>query len=293
MNRTSKYQLALSISLISFLAAQRAGAQNEGEYQVQPVFSRYAATQKNWFTLNTTARVFNDVTLQEAVGFDGWGIDADVTVRIPWTERWQVRLFWPIYTEGHARLTAPDLPDTGGRIRIDGYTGIYDYPNLQLEYQFLKNTNSQVNASVYGGYGERQRTLDTTTFARDKYNHAGQYVLFGLRSDWRHGDDWRFVVNAGGRYYMKSDDINPGGEFDEYAWADISGAAIYHPWKAPIFPMVELVYQGDFIDYNSLLIVPEVVLATCKNFEVKVAGEFGLTSDGENVGGRVQGTLRF
>jgi hypothetical protein len=244
-------------------------------------------------TLNTTARVFNDVQLQEANGFDGWGIDADLTVRIPWTDRWQVRAYWPFYTEGHAKLTDPGHPDTGGRIRIDGYGGIFDFPNVQLEYQFLKETNSGWNGSVYGGYGESQRVLDTTSLARDKYNHAGENILFGLRGDWRCGEDWRFVANLGGRYYLLSDDINPGRGADEFAMADISGAAIYHPWKAPIFPVLELVYQGDFTDYNSLLLVPEVIIATCRNFELKVGGEFGLTSDGENVGGRLQGTLRF
>jgi len=39
--------------------------------------------------------------------------------------------------------------------------------------------------------------------------------------------------------------------------------------------------------------VPEIIIAACRNFEVKVGGEFALTSDGENVGGRLQGTLRF
>ena len=293
MNWKLSNVLSVSISLIVLGGANRAGAQLEGEYQVQPIHSRYAQTQKNWVTLNTTARVFNDVQLQEANSFDGWGIDADLTVRIPWTERWQVRVFWPFYTEGHAKLTDPGHPDTGRRIRIDGYGGIFDFPNVQAEYQFLKETNSGWNGSVYGGYGESRRVLRTSAIDTDRYNHAGENLLFGLRGDWRCGDDWRFVANVGGRYYLLSDDINPGRGADEFAMADISGAAIYHPWKAPIFPVVELVYQGDFSSYNSLLLVPEIIIATCRNFELKVGGEFGLTSDGESVGGRLQGTLRF
>lgn len=293
MKRKLSNVLSLSIGLIILGGANRAAAQLEGEYQVQPIFSRYAETQKKWVTFNTTARVFNGVDLQEANSFDGWGIDADVTLRVPFTKYLQARVFWPFYTEGKGAISDPARTDYGQHIRIDGHGGVFDFPNVELEYQFLTESNSGFNASFHGGIGEAQRVLDTTAAFADVFNHAGQYALFGLRGDWHYGEDWRFVANLGGRYYWKSDDINPGGNFDEFGWADISGAAIWHPWKAPIFPVAELVYQGDFSSYNSLLFVPEIIWASCKNFEWKVGGTFGLTGDGESVGGRLQGTLRF
>ncbi len=285
--------MVLSVAFFALGGASRLAAQLEGEYQVQPLFSRYAQTQRNWVTVNTTARVFNNVDLQEANSFDGWGIDADVTIRVPYVDHLQLRVFWPFYTEGKAEISDPARKDYGQNIRIDGHGGALDFPNVELDYQFLSESNHGFNASFHGGLGEAQRVLDTTAADPDVYNHAGQYALFGLRGDWHVSEELRVVANLGGRYYWKSDDINPGGNFDEFGLADISGAVIYHPWKAPVFPVAELVYQGDFSAYNSLLFVPEIIWASCKNFECKVGGVFGLTGDGESVGGRIQGTLRF
>src|ERR1044072_1988449 len=97
------------------------------------------------------------------------------------------------------------------------------------------------------------------------------------------------------RSYFKSDDLNPEGtgSSDRFFLSDISVAAIYHPWKCPVFPVAELVYQGTFSKYNSVLAVPEVVFAFCKNFELKAGAPIGLTSDGESFGGRFQATVRF
>jgi hypothetical protein len=261
---------------------------------VQPISTRYAATSKK-ITLNTSGRIFNDVQLQEADRFDGWTVDADLTIPIPGTEHFQVRLYWPFYTEGTARLIDPGQPDTGHKIDIHGYGGMFDYPSITLEYQFRDEKDGNFNASCYLGGGVRLHYLKTSTFSHDVYNHAGANVLFGLRADWRGGEDWRFVANLGGRYYPMSDDLNPAGtgSSDLFALADISFAAIYHPWKAPVFPVAELVYQGNFSDYNSLMFVPEAVWAISSHFELKAGIPVGLTSDGQSFGGTFQATVRF
>lgn len=293
MRGTISKVFSLIIGFMAASATTTARAQLEGEYQIQPIFTRYAETAKK-ITFNTTARIFNDVQLQEADRFDGWGIDADLTIPIPFTERFQVRLFWPFYTDGDARLINPGQPDTGRRIDIRGYGGTFEFPNVQLEWQFLGEKNAPLNLAAYGGVGERQRELWTTTVDGDVYNHAGRVGLFGLKADWRCGNDLRFVANAGGRYYYKSDDLNPSdANEDRFTLADISAAVIYHPWKCPVFPVAELVYQGDFTDYNSVLLVPEVIIGVCKNFELKAGAPIGLTSDGESFGGRFQATARF
>jgi hypothetical protein len=271
-----------------------ARAQLEGEYQIQPIYTRYAETVKK-ITFNASVHVFNDVQLQEADRYDGWTVDADLTFRIPYTERFQVRISWPFYTEGDARLIDPGHVDTGRRIDVRGYGGTFDFPSVELAYQFLSESNHHVNASVYGGVAERQRILWTTTVDDDIYNHAGDYALFGVRADMHYGDNWRFVANLGARYYFKSDDLNPEGtgSSDHFYLADISVAAIYHPWKCPIFPVAELAYQGTFSDYHSVLAVPEVIWAICPNFELKAGAPIGLTSDGESFGGKFQATARF
>ena len=283
-----------SVTAIVVLAASSTSlAQMEGEYQLQPIFTRYAETVKK-ITFNATARVFNHVQLQESDHFDGWTVDADLTVPIPYTKRFQARIFWPFYTEGDARIIEPS-PDFHRKNKIHGYGGVFDYANIELAYQFMAEPDNGFNASVYGGIGERQRVLWTTTAARDIYNHQGQAAMFGGRADWRCGDDWRFLANAGVRYYFNSDDLNPEGtgSSDRWTLGEFSVAAIYHPWKCPVYPVAELVYQTSFGSYNSIEFVPELIWAACRNFELKAGVPIGLTDDGESFGGRFQATLRF
>jgi hypothetical protein len=283
----------LSVAFMGGMA-DSAVAQIEGEYQVQPIFTRYAETVRK-VTFNANARVFNDVDLQEADEFDGWSVDADLTFRIPYTERFQVRLSWPFYTDGEARVREKGRVDTGRRIDIRGYGGAFEFPTAQLEYQFLTEEADGLNMGAYAGYGEKQRHLWTTSFDRDVYNHDGTVIPFGLRADWHHGEQWRFVANAGARYYNKSDDLNPSGpgSSDRFWLGDVSFAAICRPWEVPLYPVGELVYQGNFGDYHSVLAVPEIIWAACRNFELKAAVPIGLTGEGESFGGRLQATLRF
>ena len=284
----------LGLGLAALGAVSSGVAQIEGEYQIQPIFTRYAETSKK-ITFDASARIFNGQQFQEADNYDGWGVDADLVIPIPFTKRFQVRLFWPFYTDGEARLTNPGQPDTGQKIDIHGYGSMLDFANIQLEYQFLSESNHAFNLAAFGGFGLRQGEMKTTTVDDDVYNHRGKVGLFGLKADWRCGDEWRFVANAGGRYYFESDDINPAGpgSDDVFALADISVATIYHPWSAPVYPVAELVYQGNFSTYNSVLFVPEVIFAVCRNFELKAGATVGLTSDGESFGGRFVGTVRF
>jgi hypothetical protein len=286
--------LRLGLVLAAFSVTTSTQAQIEGEYQIQPIFTRYAETSKK-ITFDASARVFNGQQYQEVDNFDGWGVDADLVIPIPFTKRFQVRLYYPFYTEGEGRLTNPGQADTGKKIEIEGYGGMLDFPNAQLEYQFLSESNHAFNAAAYAGFGMRFAEMHTTTLSDDVYNHRGKVVLFGLKGDWRCGDEWRFVANAGGRYYIESDDLNPSGpdSDDVFALADVSVAAIYHPWKVPVYPVGELVYQGNFSSYNSVLFVPEVIFGICRNFEFKAGATIGLTSDGESFGGRFVGIVRF
>lgn len=294
MKRTCTRIISAALGIIGCCGANNGLAQMEGEYQVQPIFTRYAETAKK-ITFNANARIFNDVQLQEADSFDGWGVDADLTIPIPYTERFQLRLSWPFYTDGEARVTEKGRSDTGQSIDVRGYGGVFDFPNAQIEYQFLTEEQKGFNMAGYAGFGEKMRHLWTTSFDDDVYNHDGQVIPFGLKADWRHGEQWRFVANAGARYYQKSDDINPSGpdSSDRFWLGDISFAAIYRPWKCPVYPVGELVYQGNFSDYHSVLAVPEIIWAVCRNFELKAGAPIGLTDDGESFGGRFQATVRF
>ena len=288
-------KISLLLALLTSGGVTASFAQMEGEYQIQPLMTRYAETAKK-ITLNAGAHIFNGVDLQEADKFDGYTVDADLTVPIPYTKHWQLRLSYPFYTDGEARLTNPGQPDTGKKIDISGYGGVFDFANVQLEYQFRDESEHGYNMAAYGGVGEALRFLQTTTVDKDVYNHAGQVALLGLKADWHHGDDWRFVANLGTRYYFTSDDLNPSDSSisgDQFFLLEASFAAIYHPWKAPFFPVAELVYQGVISDYNSVLFVPEIIYAINSHLELKAGAPIGLTGDGESFGGRFQITTRF
>lgn len=282
----------LFVALLGCGGASATFAQLEGEYQIQPLMTRYAETAKK-VTFDATARIFRHVQFQEADRFDGWTVDMDLTVPIPGTERFQVRLYWPAYTEGRARLIKPGQPDQFRRINVDGYTGLFDFASAQLEYQMVTEKDRGYNFALYGGAGTHTRVLWTSTLSRDRYNDQGNVGFGGLKLDWRHGDSLRFAANLGGRYYWVSDDLNPTQGSDGFWLCDASAAAIFHPWKAPIYPAAELVYQGEFNKYNSLLFVPEVIVGINSHLELKAGASIGIIRDGENIGGRVQVTARF
>lgn len=286
--------LTCGLAALTLGMVPAAVAQMEGEYQVQPIFSRYAETVKK-VTFNANVSLFNDMELQEADHFDGWTVDADLTIPIPWTKTFQLRLEWPFYTDGTARVNDPEAIDNNQKIDVRGYGGVWKFPNAQLEWQFLKETNSGFNMAAYAGIGEAQRVLWTTEQVEDVYNHAGVVALFGLKADWRMGEQWRFVANVGGGYYLKSDDINPEGPdgSDRFFLSDISVAAIWRPWEIPVYPVAELLYQTTFFDYNAVQVAPEVIWAVCSNFELKAAAPIGLTDDGGSYGGKFQATVRF
>jgi hypothetical protein len=286
--------LSSAIALMTLGGAGTAFGQMEGEYQIQPIFTRYAETVKK-ITFNSGVTLFHDVQLQEADNFDGWSVDADLTIPIPYTKTFQLRLEWPFYTDGRARVTDKEAPDRGERIDVRGYGGTFQFPNLQLEWQFLSESNQGVNMAAYGGFGQSQRVLWTDEQTDDVYNHKGDVAIFGLKADWRVGDEWRFVANMGAHYYSKSDDLNPEGPSgdDRFYLSDFSVAAIWHPWSAPVYPVGELVYQTTFFDYNSVQVVPEIIWAVCRNFELKAGAPIGLTSEGQDYGGRFQATVRF
>ena len=57
--------------------------------------------------------------------------------------------------------------------------------------------------------------------------------------------------------------------------------------------MIELVYQGTFSNYNSLQIVPQVIVPIGEHVDINAGISVGLLDDGPSSDGRVQMTLRF
>ena len=257
--------------------------------QIQPLFSRYAQTTKAW-TLRGTYRQFTDVELQEVDSFDGSLVDFELTV--PLSDRWQVRFYLPVYTDGDAKRM-----DSGDKVDISGDGGLLDFPSIIVDYQFMQaQSKGDWNMAAYFGVGTALENLEETnqvTGAIDRINHRGSAAMLGLKADKQLSDCWQFIGNLGGRYYWESDDIHPNDGNDVFFLLDASAAFVYAPENAWAYPVIEFVYQGSFSAYNSLQVVPQVVVPIGDHVDVNAGVSFGLLDEGPSTDARVQMTLRF
>jgi len=262
------------------------------DFELQPIFTHYAKTLTK-VTFRTTVSGFNGVELQEAHNFNGGTVDAELV--IPLAKRFEIILAGPIYTWGKADLNEPGHPS----VDLYGWSGLYQFPNAQLQWQFMEEEHDGWNMAVHAGYGQVLGKLHTTTADyfgttnSDIYNHGGQQVIGGVRLD-RHLNDWLTVIgDLGVTYYITSDDIHPQGGGDSWALGTLSAAGVFHPWEARLYPALELIYNTDFGSYNSIVLAPEVIIPVCSNFELKLGVSVGLTPDSPNYTGSFQGVFRF
>lgn len=270
----------------------------EPQYQLQPIFTRYAKISDK-VTFSTMVRGSRNVELQEAGDLESWG--ADVEIVFPFFERFQLRINGPIYTNGHARTLPVPVTGKGGRtvtqkvenISMSGYGGVFDFVSLQLEAQFLTEEKNGINMTASIGGAKIADPLRTHSFGR--YNHAGEYYMIQLRADKKVNDWLTLAGHLGARHYYISDDLNPAGQSDGDVFTHYEAfiAGVFNPWHSTVFPVLEIAYTGDGDQYNSVLVVPEIIWAVNKHLELKAAIPLGITDDGERVGFRVQATMRF
>lgn len=265
--------------------------------EIQPLFSRYAQTVSRW-TLRGGARFFEDVELQEADEFDGTSLDVELTV--PLSERFQLRFYYPFYTDGEARITeSGNGAGNGEKVDINGNGGILDFPSAIIDYQFMQAAApGAFNMAAFVGVGYTLESLDVELKSSgdlvDEYNHRGAVFLFGIKADKQLNSCWSVIGNLGGRYYWDSDDINPNdNDNDEFWLLDASAALVYAPQDAWVYPVLEVVYQGEFSDYNNLQVVPQVIFSLCSHFDLNLGLSIGLLGDGPSFEGRAQMTLRY
>ena len=253
---------------------------------LQPISTRYAQTQ-DAISIEVGATTFSDIELEEADGFDGWSAGAEVVVPLKVvSERMQVRLLIPFYTDGDATITDPELPDVGEDIDIDGNGGLYDFAIAQFEHQLFTLKDDDFNAAYYAGWGKVIESLDTTTSDKDLYNHSGKVTVGGIKYD--HpvsllGSESQLLLNAGFRYYYETDDLHPDDE-DDFIWADLRGAIVFESIGELIVPVLELSFLGDS-DYSDLQLQPQVIIPFNDNVSIKLGGYVGLLSDGSDGGG--------
>ena len=265
--------------------------------EIQPLFSRYAKTVTRW-TLRGGARFFKDVELQEADEFDGTSLDIELTA--PLSERFQFRFHYPFYTDGEARITESNNgAGNGKKVDINGNGGTLDFPCAIIDYQFVQAAApGEFNMAIFAGAGYVMDPLDVedkeTGELLDFYNHRGAVFLFGLKLDQQINSCWSVVTNLGGRYYWDSDDLNPNNQDDDKFWLlDASGSLIYTPQDAWLYPVLEIVYQGEFDNYNNLQVVPQIIIPVCSHFDLNLGVSIGILDDGPSLEGHAQMTLRY
>ncbi len=275
----------LTFAAGTFACFPAARAADQTDFELQPIFTRYAKTITK-LTFRSTFSAFNGVELQEADHFNGMSVNGEL--EIPFTERIFFTLSSPIYTTGEAKLKKP------GHQSIDlwGWSDTFQFPTVQMQWQLLTEAKSGLNMAVSSGVGRILGTLHTNTKPRDIYNHAGLNVTGGLKADRRINEWITLLGNLDVTYYITSDDLHPGGG-DSWMLTQLSAAVVFRPWEARIYPAVELILSSDFSSYNTAMIVPEVIIPACKNFEFKVGATLGLTDLGEDYGARVQSVFRF
>jgi len=274
-------------------------APEEPSYQLQPIFTRLARISDK-ITFSTTVRGSRNVDLQEAANLESWGIDAEVV--FPFLKRFQLRVNVPIYTDGHAELLPIEVVhhrsgritrQPTDRVEVSGYGGVFDFASVQLEGQFLTQEQNGINMTAAFGGAKITDPLQTNSVG--KYNHAGEYYFAQIRAD-RKMNDWLTLVgHLGFRHYYISDDLNPAGngDGDVFTHYEAFVAGVFNPWNSHVFPVLEVAFTGDLDHYNSVLVVPEVIWAVNTHLELKAGFPLGLSDDGERVGFRVQGVLRF
>lgn len=264
-------------------------AVSQSSRAIQPLFSRYAQTSKDW-VIRINQRTFSDIPLQEVDRFEGHSTDLELT--IPLDERWQLRIYYPFDTKGDAKDS-----NTQDDVEVDGKGGIFQFPSMIADYQYrVADAKGGCNLSAYFGLGNVRQSLhakNQVTGKEDLINHRGSAIIFGVKADRRYDNGWEFVGNLGGRYYWDSDDIHPNDGPDIFMMFDAALAFIYAPEGAWFYPGLELVYQGSINYYNSLMAVPQVVIPLGKHVDLTAGVGLGVLHDGPSMDARLQLRVLF
>ncbi|TVP79846.1 MAG: hypothetical protein EA353_05285 [Puniceicoccaceae bacterium] len=249
-----------------------------------PILTRPAATAQS-ISIIANAKYFDDVQLEEANEFDGFGSELELTV--PFRQNMQLRFILPVYTSGKATLIDPP---TGERIRIKGPSGTFNYPTILFDHQLMDEKSDGYNLAYFLGYGKSAGNwgkLDTTH--GDIYNHQGNLFRIGLKADGSADSGaYHWLTNAGVRIYQGSDDLNPAQTGDNFAHLELSGAVIFNHVSDHFYPAAELSYQGDLGRYNAIHLIPQIIAPIGPNLDLKAGATLGLSGDGERWGARLQ-----
>lgn len=223
--------------------------------------------------VNLSHEEFRNVRIDEARHFDGYAQAAEIIIPFGEQNRWEARLYVPFKTSGSARTVAGNQ-----NIDIEGDGGVFEFATLVLQRELATTEDSACNSSVYFGFGQRPRYLETSI--NDRYNHRGQVLRLGYNVDNARTDrNLRLQATADARYYFGTDDLNPSSSSDNFPLLNLSCAVVYNPAVA-VKPVFEVLYSTDFDGRQIVQAVPELIVPLGSRVEIKGGYAFG-HSDGE------------
>lgn len=272
-------------ALMLFASAAPRAAEPEPIGTFSPVTSDVIEAKLSWVS-------FRDVELDEVDHFDGWTATAQLLV--PFMERFQLRVNYPFRTEGDARVRKDQDFVPGMDIDVEGNGGVFDFLTITFEHELWKAAEKGYGLAYYVGGGAVPAPLETNmprfTGGYDFINHTGTVIHGGVKLERQHGA-FRALGNAGLRYYMRSDDLNPGNS-DIFMVADLKAALVFTPWGR-VYPAIELAYLGDFSDMNHFSVIPQLLLSLGNHVQLKGGLQVGLGGNGSELGGQAQMVVRF
>ena len=254
-------------------------------HAIEPIFSKSAKIVSD-ITLDTYLGYYHGRTLEEIEKFNAYELLFDFT--IPVFQDAQVRLTWPAYTKGDAKIRG--LGDQSTHVK--GYGGTYEFFSLALEYQLNHVGEQNHNLLVYGALGKSMAYLDTSH--KDRLNHTGKLAKLGLRYDRvlaPYNSNIFAVLEF--RQYWDSDDLNPGDDNGtSFSLMNFSGAWLWQN-DSSFDPLVELRYSSDFDNYHAISVVPELIHAINPIFDLKFGIPIGLSDDADSYGAILELTTQF
>ncbi|MGB5648997.1 MAG: hypothetical protein WBM59_02870 [Sedimenticolaceae bacterium] len=247
---------------------------------VEPLYTKSAQRYAS-FVFDAYAEYYTDRKFQEIDGVDATELRIDLAA--PILSRGQLRLSLPFYTDGDGEYI-----ESGDSTDISGSGGTFNFATISYEHQFMDAAQDKVDLMGYIGVGHRTARLKTSN--GDYMNHRGNNAEVGIRLDHAVNPSMMLMSDIGYQYYWDTDDLNPSGGGDNFGNLVASAALIKN--DRPLKPALELIYRGNFGDYNNLAVVPELIYSFSE-VDLKLGIPVGLTSDADDYGVTLGFTYRM
>jgi hypothetical protein len=264
--------------------------------QAEPLFSRYARIYTAP-TLDSTVEWFKDQPLEEAKDFDGYQIQFDFTY--PLNEVSQLEVILPVYTKGDLTYTGGVYADTPGvKADLEGNGGTFVFPSLVYERRFgWLERMTGVNVAWQAGFGYAYEPLDVNLKSNgmlvDRFNHAGNLFIFGLKADDDiAGGSMTAIGNLNLNIYGDTDDLNPSDDGVDFPWLEVKGALVFNDYGR-VKPVIEAIMSSNLSKYFAFSLSPELLYSPGDSWDIKLGAPFRLTEDGQKYAARLEVTHRF